>query len=90
MFRVFIFSRLILILILLWKILINAGSNVKAAKTANNTLIAEANPIIAKKSMPTSDKPHTAIITVIPAKITALPAVPTALPIASTVAVPDF
>lgn len=40
--------------------------------------------------MPTSDKPHTAIITVIPAKITALPAVPTALPIASTVAVPDF
>ena len=39
--------------------------------------------------MPTSDKPHTAIITVIPQRYT-LPAVPTALPIASTVAVPDF
>lgn len=52
----------------LWKILINAGNKVSALNTANITLIAEANPITAKKSMPTSDKPHTAITTVTPAK----------------------
>ena len=67
----------------LWNTLISAGKSVNAANTANNTLIAEANPIIARKSMPTSDRPHTAIITVTPAKITALPAVPTAVAIAS-------
>lgn len=77
-----------LILILLWKILIRAGNSVNAANTANNTLIAEANPITAKKSIPTSDKPQTAIITVRPANITALPAVPTAVAIASTVSTP--
>ena len=37
----------------LWKILINAGNKVSALNTANITLIAEANPITAKKSMPT-------------------------------------
>lgn len=68
----------------MWNTLISAGKSVNAARTANNTLIADANPIIAKKSMPTSDKPQTAIITVTPAKITALPAVPTAVAIAST------
>lgn len=52
----------------LWKILINAGNKVSALNTANITLIAEANPITAKKSMPTNDKPHTAITTVTPAK----------------------
>ena len=64
-----------------------AGNSVNAANTANNTLIAEANPITAKKSIPTSDKPQTAIITVRPANITALPAV-TAVAIASTVSTP--
>ncbi len=64
----------------LWKILINAGNKVSALNTANITLIAEANPITAKKSMPTNDKPHTAITTVTPAKTTALPAVPIARP----------
>ncbi|CAC7594215.1 Uncharacterised protein [Staphylococcus aureus] len=68
----------------LWKMLINAGNKVKALSTAKTTLIAEANPITAKKSIPTNDKPHTAITTVTPAKMTALPAVPTASPIPLT------
>src|SRR5699024_10831300 len=66
----------------LWKMLIKAGNKVSALSTATKTLIADEKPITAKKSIPTSDKPQTAIITVIPAKITALPAVPTAKPIA--------
>lgn len=87
-FRVFTFSGLSLILIRLWKTLINAGNNVKAASTANKTPIAEANPITAKKSIPTNERPQTAIITVKPANITALPAVPTAKAIDSTGGVP--
>ena len=70
--------------------LINAGNKVSVLNTANITLIAEANPITAKKSMPTSDKPHTAITTVTPAKMTALPAVPTASPIPLTKSVSVF
>ena len=89
-FRVFTFSGLSLILIRLWKTLINAGNNVKAASTANKTLIADANPITAKKSIPTNERPQTAIITE-PANITALPAVPTAKAIDSTgVPFPNF
>ena len=53
-----------------------------ALSTAKITLSADANPIVAKKSIPTNAKPQTAITTVTPAKITALPAVPNANPIA--------
>ena len=68
----------------LWNTLISAV-RVSMQLIRQITLIAEANPIIARKSMPTSDRPHAAIITVTPAKITALPAVPTAVAIASMV-----
>ena len=70
--------------------LMSAGKRVSAASTAKSTLIAEAKPITAKKSMPTSDRPQTATITVIPAKMTALPAVPTARPMASIGSLPFF
>ena len=53
-----------------------------ALSTAKITLSADANPIVAKKSIPTNANPQTAMTTVTPAKITALPAVPNANPIA--------
>ena len=56
----------------------NAGTRVRATRTAIATMPAATSPMVVRKGMPTTESPASAIITVAPAKTTALPAVPTA------------
>ncbi len=55
-----------------------AGTSVSAISSATATDDAAARPMTVRNGMPTTVRPHSAIITVRPANTTALPAVPTA------------
>ena len=55
-----------------------AGIRVSEIIRAMNTEPAAARPITVRKGMPTTDSPHSAMMTVSPANTTELPAVPTA------------
>ncbi|MNC59432.1 hypothetical protein D3C75_1092420 [compost metagenome] len=56
----------------------SAGSRVSARRTVIRTLTAATRAMVDKNPMPMTSMPHSAIMTVSPAKNTALPAVPTA------------
>jgi hypothetical protein len=56
----------------------SAGNSVSATSMASSTTPAAVNPITVRNGIPTTDRPHNAMITVIAAKTTELPAVPTA------------
>lgn len=68
---------------------ISAGSTVSATSTATHTAPAAATPITDRNGMPTTDNPHRAMTTVVPAKTTAVPAVATARAADSSTAMPS-
>ena len=55
-----------------------AGSSVRAISSATETEAAAARPMTVRNGMPTTVRPHSAMITVRAANTTELPAVPTA------------
>ena len=65
-----------------------AGSRVRATATATSTVPAAPIPMTARNGMPTIDRPHSAMITVRPAKTTAEPAVPVARAVDSSGSIP--